>query len=130
MAENTIDLQSLDIKEQSPSYTYIGLDENNELVRTTISSNDDVDLSDYYTKEEMNEYINNTKKNTVEIEGLKSYKQDKLKSGENIKTINGQSILGEGNFTIEGGDVDLSNYYTKEEIDSTIGDINNILESI
>lgn len=47
MAENTIDLQSLDIKPQSPKYSYIGLDENNELVRTTISSNDDVDLSDW-----------------------------------------------------------------------------------
>lgn len=30
-------------------------------------------------------------------------KQDKLVSGENIKTINNQSILGEGNITIEGG---------------------------
>lgn len=30
-------------------------------------------------------------------------KQDKLKSGENIKTINGESILGEGNIQIEGG---------------------------
>lgn len=30
-------------------------------------------------------------------------KQDKLISGENIKTINGKSILGEGNITIEGG---------------------------
>ena len=30
-------------------------------------------------------------------------KQDKLVSGENIKTINGKSILGEGNITIEGG---------------------------
>jgi hypothetical protein len=29
-----------------------------------------------------------------------------------------------------GGGADLSNYYTKEEIDSTIGDINNILSSI
>jgi hypothetical protein len=29
-----------------------------------------------------------------------------------------------------GGDVDLSDYYTKNEIDDIIGDINNILESI
>jgi hypothetical protein len=29
--------------------------------------------------------------------------QDKLVSGENIKTINGNSILGEGDITIEGG---------------------------
>lgn len=32
-----------------------------------------------------------------------SGKQDKLVSGTNIKTINGQSILGSGNITIEGG---------------------------
>lgn len=30
-------------------------------------------------------------------------KQDTLVSGTNIKTINGQSILGEGNINIEGG---------------------------
>lgn len=38
MAENTIDLQSLDIKPQSPKYSYIGLDENNELVRTDLNA--------------------------------------------------------------------------------------------
>lgn len=32
-----------------------------------------------------------------------SDKQDTLKSGENVKTINGNSILGSGNITIEGG---------------------------
>lgn len=32
-----------------------------------------------------------------------SGKQDTLKSGENVKTINGQSILGEGNIEIQGG---------------------------
>lgn len=30
----------------------------------------------------------------------------------------------------EGGSVDLSNYYTKTEIDGLIGDINNILKTI
>ena len=39
-------------------------------------------------------------------------KQDKLTSGENIKTINGESILGSGNIVI--GDVDA---YTKTEAD-------------
>ena len=39
-------------------------------------------------------------------------------SGQNIKTINGQDILGEGNIEIVGDDVDLTNYYTKEEIES------------
>lgn len=44
--------------------------------------------------------------------------QTLLISGVNIKTINGQSLLGEGNLVIESGGgeepVDLSNYVTKE----------------
>ena len=39
-------------------------------------------------------------------------KQDKLTSGENIKTINGESILGSGNLVIGGVDA-----YTKSEAD-------------
>lgn len=43
--------------------------------------------------------------------------QPLLTSGVNIKTINGESILGEGNIEIQGGSgtgADLSNYVTKE----------------
>ena len=54
-------------------------------------------------------------------------KQDTLVSGTNIKTINGNSILGSGDLAIT---TDLSNYYTKTEIDTQIGDINTILENI
>ncbi len=36
-----------------------------------------------------------------------AFKQDILASGENIKTINNQSILGEGNITIEGGSANV-----------------------
>ena len=36
-------------------------------------------------------------------------KQDKLVSGTNIKTINGNSLLGSGNITIEGGGVESVN---------------------
>lgn len=46
-----------------------------------------------------------------------SGKQDKLVSGQNIKTINGQSILGDGDITIEvGKDIDLTDYAKKEDI--------------
>lgn len=42
--------------------------------------------------------------------------QHELVSGENIKTINGNSILGSGDIQIgEGGTIDLSDYYTKTE---------------
>lgn len=40
---------------------------------------------------------------TEETERLDSDKQDTLVSGSNIKTINGQSVLGMGNINIEGG---------------------------
>ena len=56
-------------------------------------------------------------------------KQDILVSGTNIKTINNQSILGEGNLEITGGDVDLTNYYTKTETDTKLGTKQNTLVS-
>ena len=50
-------------------------------------------------------------------------KQDKLVSGNNIKTINGQSILGSGDITIEGGSGNTSsNVQAVDEI-STIIDV-------
>ena len=49
----------------------------------------DLDLSTYATKQEVADNL--------------AGKQDKLVSGTNIKTINGQSLLGSGNITIEGG---------------------------
>lgn len=39
----------------------------------------------------------------TEIRGLVDGKQDTLVSGTNIKTINGQSVLGDGNIEIQGG---------------------------
>lgn len=55
-----------------------------------------------------------------------------LVSGTNIKTINGNSILGSGDITITGGggSADLTNYYTKAEIDSMIGNISTSLSEI
>lgn len=38
-----------------------------------------------------------------QLESILTNKQDKLVNGVSIKTINGQSILGEGNIDIEGG---------------------------
>lgn len=101
----------------------------------------DVDLSDYYTKDEIDnkgfitsipsEYVveselsNATKQlkayvdeNNNKQDSVINSKQAALISGQNIKTINGQDILGEGNIEIVGGEVDLTNYYTKEEIES------------
>jgi hypothetical protein len=41
----------------------------------------------------------------ADVKNLFLNKQDKLTSGNNIKTINGTSILGPGNITIAGGSV-------------------------
>ena len=101
-----------------------------------------------------------------------SGKQNQLVSGSNIKTINGQSILGSGDIEIQGGsggsvdldgyateqwveeqgyltsipdqyiteteletrlenvEVDLTNYYTKEQVDALVGAVNQILNSL
>ena len=55
-----------------------------------------------------------------------SAKQDTLISGKNIKTINGESILGEGNINIEGGSVipDLEGYATEEYVDNAVAEVN------
>lgn len=75
--------------------------------------------------------FNITSDGTVELSLQETYTiQQQLVSGESIKTINGNSILGSGNLTIGSGTTDLSNYYTKTEIDTQIGNINTILENI
>lgn len=50
---------------------------------------DTPDLTNYYTKQEANSLLDD--------------KQDELVSGNNIKTINNESILGSGNIEIQGG---------------------------
>ena len=70
-----------------------------------------------------------------------SGKQDKLISGTNIKTINGESVVGSGDITITSSNVmavdtgDIINdatveYTTKSYVDGLVGDINSVLESI
>ena len=55
--------------------------------------------SDFTTKSYVDDNINTVQ---GEINELEESKQDKLVSGTNIKTINNESILGEGNITIDG----------------------------
>lgn len=80
-------------------------------------------------KSDLVEYVKHTELGDFEAEVVDvklAQKQDKLKSGENIKTINGQSILGKGNITIEGGegsydDTEIQNKLT--ELSERIDDI-------
>ena len=113
-----------------------------EEVQTEVSK---IDLTDYYKKGESDskyqpkgsyltsipsEYVTEselagkgyaTQGYVDRVEAQLSTKQPQLVSGTNIKTINGESILGSGNIEIKGGsgsDVDLSDYYTKSQSDS------------
>lgn len=65
---------------------------NNQYVTVTSS---DIDLSNYYTKKEIDSLISNAL----------AQKQDVLQSGVNIKTVNNQSLLGSGNIQLEVGDI-------------------------
>ena len=47
------------------------------------------------------------KQNAEDIERLKTGKQNTLVSGENVKTVNGESILGAGDIEISGGGAEL-----------------------
>ena len=58
-----------------------------------------VDLTQYYTKDEINELLT-SKANTAHTHTLSDITDY---TAPTYKTINGQSILGEGNITIEGG---------------------------
>ena len=88
---------------------------------------------------ELNETSENPVQNKVITTALNG-KQDSLVSGTNIKTINGNSILGEGNIEITGGTVDttmsdtsenaVQNKVIKSYVDGLVGDINSVLTRI
>lgn len=78
--------------------------------------------------------------NKTEIDTALNGKQNSLVSGTTIKTINGTSILGEGNIEITGGTVDttmsdtsenaVQNKVIKTYVDGLVGDINSVLTRI
>lgn len=65
------------------------------------------------TKEELAEAV-------TTLNGSIATKQDTLVSGTNIKTLNGESILGEGNIVLN---VDTSSLATKEELESLTNEV-------
>lgn len=100
-----------------------------EIVTLIENSEISVDLSDYYNKGEvdtllndkvtqtaLNEAINEVGDVIEVLEGDIAKKQDILVSGTNIKTINGQPILGSGDIVIEGGSVDLDLFEVVTEL--------------
>lgn len=87
----------------------------------------------------------------VDLRNALNGKQATLVSGINIKTIDGQDILGSGDLNIAGEyykktetyskievdtkiadipETDLTNYYNKAQVDTMIGDIASALDTI
>lgn len=69
------------------------------------------------------------------MNGLRRYIQDKLISGLNIKTVNGNSLLGPGNLTVEGGsfsgtmdDIPDGTTYVKTENNYTDSAVSKVAE--
>lgn len=121
---NTINLE-LDKKLDASAYTPT------DLSNYYTKSQTDSLFDNYYTKEEgwavystvIQDYLTEYWKGSKIIDYVSnavSTKQDTLVSGTNIKTINGQSLLGSGNIVIQGGSSDLSNYYTRAEVDDKL----------
>lgn len=89
----------------------------------------EVDLSDYYTKEEteglLEGKLDASAYTPTDLTGYatEQWVEDKgyLTEHQPMKTINNQVITGTGNITIEGTDPDLSDYYDKSEVDSMMG---------
>lgn len=75
-----------------------------------------IDLTGYVTTEALNTALASYVTSTALATALAA-KQDTLVSGTNIKTINNQSILGEGNITIESGSPSVQSDW--EETDTT-----------
>lgn len=124
-------------------------------------------LNDYYTKTEsdgiyatqvvVNEEIAarisdirevkatlESKADKTEIPSLNGYateqwvgQQGYLTQHQSLKTINGETIVGNGNIEITSGEetdpvwtAEKGNYYTKSEIDGIVGNVNNALSEI
>lgn len=86
-------------------------------------------IGDYVTNSELNSkgFLTTIPEDYVTDSELEA--KGYLTQHQPIKTINGESLVGSGDITISGGG-DMTNYYTKTEIDNLVGNINNELESI
>lgn len=89
---------------------------NNELVVYHTGSGGGVDdiLSNYYTKLEV------TQKFQEKGDYASKSDVENLVSLDNVKTINGESIIGVGNIEITSSEINQSEYYKKNEIDTLL----------
>lgn len=130
LLDNKLDVSAYTPTDLSDYYTKEEIDAGFDTVNDELANKLDAsaytptDLSQYWTSAETaaviedNEYVI-----SKAINELKDTKQDALVSGENIKTVNGISLVGEGDIQIgSGGTTDLSNYYTKSETNDLLDD--------
>lgn len=106
----TVDTELSETSENPVQNKIITAALNEKASKTELSnvSTSKADKADVYTKQEVDNKFTNTQSQidqistdtssiNTEVQTLKTDKQDTLVSGTNIKTINGQSVLGEGN---------------------------------
>lgn len=99
-----------------------GIDITDNIISCTITGSGgcDCDFSDYYTKSETNSQISSA---TADM-ATKTWvgEQGYLTEHQHLKTLNGESLVGDGNITISG-DCDLTEYVTFDDMSSYVGDV-------
>ena len=117
-----------------------------DLGKTAIQEETDpvwtAEKGNYYTKSEVDTSLE-TKADKTEIPtvptNVSAFTNDAgyLTQHQPLKTINGETIVGDGNITISGSEetdpiwtAEKVNYYTKSEIDGIVGNVNNALGEI
>lgn len=99
---------------------YVTQEQLTEAIRNFITQDDlTTTLASYVTDTALTETLSRYATTTALTNGL-SGKQDTLVSGTNIKTINGVSILGEGDLVIKGGGVSISTSVQSNNFTSSV----------
>jgi len=95
-----------DINKPISTLTQLALDSKEDLSNKSDNSLLGTSSTLYPTQKAVKEYTDNS------VSTLASLKQDNLISGTNIKTVNGESLLGSGDLVLAGGAVDSVNGQT------------------
>lgn len=97
-----------------------------DAIKNIETNSNNIDLSDYETKVESQNKLQEAKNYTdtktlvfttelIDVKSELSKKQSALISGTNIKTVNGESLLGEGDIVISGGNSSSGGTYALVE---------------
>lgn len=99
--------------------------------RLVMKSGDSVDITKLATQKDVGDVLNVANSKQDEITDLDTIREGARKGAtalqehQSLKTINGQSIVGEGDITIEGGgSADLTGYATEEYVNNAVESVN------